>query len=42
MAYINPCLKNPKLRDMDGIIEKLNEYKTKGNCLLLQMKEQNG
>ena len=41
MVYIKPCVKNPKLRDIDGIIEKLNEYKTKGNSLLLQMKEQN-
>ena len=29
MAYIKPCVKNPKLRDIDGINEKLNEYKTK-------------
>ena len=29
MAYIKSCVKNPKLRDMDGINEKLNEYKIK-------------
>ena len=41
MAYIKPCVKNPILKDMDGIIGKLNENKTKMNSFLLQFEKEN-
>ena len=36
MAEIKPCVEKTKLKNTMGIFEKLNEYKTKMNSLLLR------